>query len=100
MKKIHSLRAKLIHTDGQKDTTKLIVSFRNSVKVPRNEISCKVHRLLSVVNSKSMKYSIRAVTKGGKNAYNVLDGYQKCAQGFIDIRIYEGKGVLKGILKK
>ena len=60
IKKTRSARDKLLRADGRKDTTKLIVSFRNSTKVPKKDTSCNVHRLLSVVNSKSMNLSIRA----------------------------------------
>ena len=34
--KINSVGAELFHADGQTDTTKLIVAFRNCAKEPKN----------------------------------------------------------------
>jgi len=41
--KIRAVGAKLFHVDGQTDTTKLAVDFRNTAHVPKNQhtITCQ-----------------------------------------------------------
>jgi hypothetical protein len=46
--------AELFQADGKRDTTKLIVAFRNFAKARENVITCMISRALSVVNSRNI----------------------------------------------